>query len=143
MKFPSFNSSNSISISSCRFHISGLTLCGNKCIEIIIKAQFKKLRNQNCLSELPILYFWLYLYQARSKNAFGKIGVLFKTLLTNDFRQYKVWVLVQTNRSVAPSTGEILHPMRHWAWRGCGTVHMPRWMQNSTSRWLKWLFVQF
>ena len=27
--------------------------------------------------------------------------------------------------------------MRHRDWRGCGVVHMPRWMQNSTSRWLR------
>ena len=37
---------------------------------------------------------------------------------------------------MAPSTGWILHPTRHRAWRGWGAVHMPCWMQNSTCRWL-------
>ena len=38
---------------------------------------------------------------------------------------------------VAPSTGHFSQWMRHRAWRGWGAVHMPRWMQTSTTRWLR------
>ena len=46
-------------------------------------------------------------------------------------------LLKLANKMVAPSSGHFLQQTRHRAWRGLGAVHMPHWMQNSTSRWLR------